>query len=142
MQSDPGVIALLIKAFCSLPAEQAFNPVGKERLSPLLLKESSSEATNAWTGLALWGNASNNAALTTEATWMLSSEAQSTLAYWTNIDLSQPAYAGFSHQVVSLNWGGTSASWARNTQCRSGTRTLPSTSSSSTGDFPGWLLSS
>ncbi len=66
-------------------------------------QESSSEATNAWTGLASWATASGNAAM---ATWMLSSEAQSTLAYWTNPDLSQPAYAGFSHQVVSLNWGG------------------------------------
>ncbi|MCW2812034.1 MAG: 1,3-beta-glucanase [Friedmanniella sp.] len=69
-------------------------------------QESSSEAVTAWTGLALWGKASDNAPLTTEATWMLSSEAQSGLAYWTNFDPAQPVYQGFGHKIVSLNWGG------------------------------------
>ncbi len=69
-------------------------------------QESSSEAITAWTGLALWAKASGNADLTTEATWMLSSEATSGLAYWTNFDKSQPVYEGFGHQITSLNWGG------------------------------------
>ncbi len=69
-------------------------------------QESSSEAVTAWTGLALWGKASGNEPLTTEATWMLSSEAQSGLAYWTNFDAAQPVYNGFGHKIVSLNWGG------------------------------------
>lgn len=69
-------------------------------------QESSSEAVNAWTGLALWAKASADPALETEATWMLSTEAQSALDYWTNFDASQPVYAGFDHHVVSLNWGG------------------------------------
>ena len=69
-------------------------------------QESSSEAITAWTGLALWGKASDNAALVTEATWMLSLEAQSGLAYWTNFDPAEPVYSGYGHKIVSLNWGG------------------------------------
>jgi endoglucanase Acf2 len=69
-------------------------------------QESSSEAVTAWTGLALWAKASGNANLETEATWMLSSEAHSGLAYWTNFDASQPVYAGYGHKIVPLNWGG------------------------------------
>jgi endoglucanase Acf2 len=69
-------------------------------------QESSSEAVTAWTGLALWAKASGNANLETEATWMLSSEAQSGLAYWTNFDASQPVYSGYGHKIVPLNWGG------------------------------------
>jgi endo-1,3(4)-beta-glucanase len=69
-------------------------------------QESSSEAITAWTGLALWAQASANPNLETEATWMLSSEAQSGLAYWTNFDSSQPVYSGYGHKIVPLNWGG------------------------------------
>jgi endo-1,3(4)-beta-glucanase len=69
-------------------------------------QESSSEAVTAWTGLALWAKARENAALETEATWLLSSEAASGLAYWTNFDASQPVYAGYGHRIVALNWGG------------------------------------
>jgi endo-1,3(4)-beta-glucanase len=69
-------------------------------------QESSSEAVTAWTGLALWGKASGNANLIAEATWMVSSEAQSGLAYWTNFDTSQSIYSGYGHKIVALNWGG------------------------------------
>lgn len=69
-------------------------------------QESSSEAVTAWNGLALWAKATGNANLETEATWMLSSEAQAGLAYWTNFDSSQPVYAGYEHKIVPLNWGG------------------------------------
>jgi len=69
-------------------------------------QESSSEAITAWTGLALWAKASANPNLQTEATWLLSSEAQAGLAYWTNFDQSQPVYSGYGHKIVPLNWGG------------------------------------
>jgi endo-1,3(4)-beta-glucanase len=69
-------------------------------------QESSSEAITAWTGLALWAKASDNADLQTEATWMLSTEAQAGLAYWTNFDTAEPVYEGYGHQITSLNWGG------------------------------------
>jgi endo-1,3(4)-beta-glucanase len=69
-------------------------------------QESSSEAITAWTGLATWAKSSGNDALATEATWMLSTEAHSGLAYWTNFDTSEPVYSGYGHKIVPLNWGG------------------------------------
>ncbi len=69
-------------------------------------QESSSEAVTAWNGLALWAAASDQTELATEAQWMLSAEAASALAYWTDFDLSEPVYDGFEHNVASLNWGG------------------------------------
>ncbi len=67
-------------------------------------QESSSEAVNAWNGLALWADATGNASLRTEARWMLSSEIASTRADWIGGDLS--AFTGFQHEIVSINWGG------------------------------------
>jgi endo-1,3(4)-beta-glucanase len=69
-------------------------------------QESSSEAITAWTGLAKWAKSSGNSALETEATWMLSTEAQAGLAYWTNFDTSESVYDGYGHKIVPLNWGG------------------------------------
>ena len=69
-------------------------------------EESSSEAVNAWNGLALWAKVSKNAPLETEATWMLSTETKAALDYWTNFDTSQPVYQGFDHKIMALNWGG------------------------------------
>jgi endoglucanase Acf2 len=69
-------------------------------------QESSSEAVDAWNGLALWGRTTDNPALTTEATWMLSAEAASAKADWTNFDRSDPVYSGYPHGVVGINWGG------------------------------------
>jgi endoglucanase Acf2 len=69
-------------------------------------QESSSEAVTAWNGLALWARASGQEALETHATWMLSAEAASALAYWTNFPLEEPMYDGFDHTVTSLVWGG------------------------------------
>ncbi len=69
-------------------------------------QESSSEAITAWTGLAKWAKSSGNSELETEATWMLSTEAQAGLAYWTNFDSSEPVYDGYGHKIVPLNWGG------------------------------------
>jgi endo-1,3(4)-beta-glucanase len=69
-------------------------------------QESSSEAVTAWNGLALWAAASDQAGLQAEAEWMLSSEAASASAYWTDFDLADPVYASFDHTVTSLVWGG------------------------------------
>lgn len=69
-------------------------------------QESSSEAVTAWNGLALWAKASDNQDLLTEATWMLSAEAASARAYWTDFPLDAPVYDGFDHTITSLVWGG------------------------------------
>lgn len=63
------------------------------------------DQVNARVGRATWARAGGNEALRTEAGWLMSLEAQSD-ACWTDVDRSQPAHAGFDHQVVSLNWGG------------------------------------
>jgi endo-1,3(4)-beta-glucanase len=68
--------------------------------------ESSSEAVNAWNGLALWATVSDNSALKKEASWMLASEAASARSYWTDFDTSDPVYSNYTHSVVALNWGG------------------------------------
>ena len=69
-------------------------------------QESSSEAITAWTGLAKWAKSTGNAALEAEAVWMLSTEAQAGLDYWTNFDNAEPVYSGYGHKIVTLNWGG------------------------------------
>ena len=67
-------------------------------------QESVSEAANAWNGLGLWAAASGQGDLATEATWLLSTEAAAGRAYWTAPDLA--GFAGFTHQVTSIVWGG------------------------------------
>ncbi|GEL93725.1 glycosyl hydrolase [Cellulomonas composti] len=67
-------------------------------------QESSSEAVNAWNGLALWAAASGQDDLATQATWMLSTESAAARAYWTAPDLG--AFTGYEHEIVSLVWGG------------------------------------
>jgi endo-1,3(4)-beta-glucanase len=69
-------------------------------------QESSSEAITAWTGLATWAKSTGNTALEAEAVWMLSTEAQAGLDYWTNFDNAEPVYSGYGHKIVTLNWGG------------------------------------
>ena len=69
-------------------------------------QESSSEAATAWNGLGLWAQASGNDGLAEQATWLLSAETSSALAYWTDFSLDDPVYEGFDHTIASLNWGG------------------------------------
>jgi endoglucanase Acf2 len=76
-------------------------------------QESSSEAVDAWNGLALWAAVTGNAGLKSEATWLLSAEAASAKAYWTNFDTTASVYTGFEHGVIGINWGAKrdSATW-------------------------------
>jgi endoglucanase Acf2 len=69
-------------------------------------QESSSEAVSAWNGLALWASASSQPRLESQAKWMLSAEAASSKAYWTDFPLDSAVYRGFDHTVTSLVWGG------------------------------------
>ena len=68
-------------------------------------QESSSEAVAAWNGLALWAQATANVPLEQEAVWMMSAEAASANAYWTNFDIIDPVYRDYHPSIVSLNWG-------------------------------------
>jgi endo-1,3(4)-beta-glucanase len=65
-------------------------------------QESSSEAVNAWNGLALWARVTGDETLAAQATWLLSLEAATAGAYWVQPTLP----AAFDHEVVALNWGG------------------------------------
>ncbi|QCR44754.1 1,3-beta-glucanase [Curtobacterium sp. SGAir0471] len=67
-------------------------------------QESSSEAVSAWNGLARWGAVSGSSTLESTGTWLLSNEAASAQRDVLDPDLS--AFPGFTHRVVSLNWGG------------------------------------
>ncbi len=66
-------------------------------------QESVSEAVNSQAGLALWARAIGDSALTAEADWMLSLEAQASRAYWLEPDLS--GFPGYKHRISVLNWG-------------------------------------
>jgi hypothetical protein len=93
-----------------LPALRSFDPYaghswasGRSIFADGNNQESSSEAVNAWNGLALWARADGNRALARQATWQLSLEAASARAYWLQPrDLPK----GYGHSFVSLNWGG------------------------------------
>jgi hypothetical protein len=68
-------------------------------------QESTSEAVNAWVGLTLWADATKNAPLRAQATWMLAGEQDSAVRYGLRPDRKDPALAKFDHEVVSLTWG-------------------------------------
>jgi endo-1,3(4)-beta-glucanase len=97
----------------SFPDRRAFDPYWSHSwasgYSPFAdgnNQESSSEAVTAYAGLSLWAAATGDDALGDEASWMLSAEASSALAYWLNPDLTGPTSAGYDHAIVSLTWGG------------------------------------
>ncbi|QNN51310.1 glycosyl hydrolase [Nocardioides mesophilus] len=93
-----------------LPALRSFDPFtghswasGTSPFADGNNQESSSEAVNAWNGLALWARADGHDQLARQATWQLSLESAAASAYWL-----QPEHLpqGFDHPFVSLNWGG------------------------------------
>jgi endo-1,3(4)-beta-glucanase len=94
----------------ALPALRSFDPytghswaAGRSEFADGNNQESSSEAINAWNGLAAWAEADGNRALARQATWQLSLEMASARAYWL-----EPRHLpkAFDHSIVSLNWGG------------------------------------
>ncbi|SHJ92648.1 Glycosyl hydrolase family 81 [Tessaracoccus bendigoensis DSM 12906] len=66
-------------------------------------QESSSEAVNAWAGLALWARARGDAELEKQAVWMHALEAEAALAYWLQPDVAE--FPGFGHLVFGMGWG-------------------------------------
>ncbi|WP_084618265.1 glycosyl hydrolase [Jonesia quinghaiensis] len=68
-------------------------------------QESSSEAVNAWNGLALWAAVSGDDELAALATWLLSLEAHSANTYWTNFERGDQVRSGYQHNIVPLVWG-------------------------------------
>lgn len=68
-------------------------------------QESSSEAANAWIGLAWWARATGNSGLASEAAWMLAGETRAALRYGLYLDGTDPVYHGYQHSIVSLTFG-------------------------------------
>ncbi|HEY8992431.1 MAG TPA: glycosyl hydrolase [Candidatus Microsaccharimonas sp.] len=69
-------------------------------------QESSSEAVNAWNGVALWGDLTKNTQLKDSAAWMLSNEAATAKAAWRTVDTSPSYLKNFTSPLTSLNFGG------------------------------------
>lgn len=69
-------------------------------------QESSSEAVNAWNGVALWGDLTKNTQLKDSATWMLSNEAATAKAAWRTVDTSPAYLKNFTSPLTSLSFGG------------------------------------
>jgi endo-1,3(4)-beta-glucanase len=69
-------------------------------------QESSSEAINAWNGVALWAKLTHNTQLISSASWMLSNEEATARAAWRTVDTSVPYLKNFTSPLTSLNFGG------------------------------------
>lgn len=67
-------------------------------------QESSSEAMNAWNGVALWGQLTHNSQLADSGTWMLASESSSAKKVWRSTPDKTPATSNFSSPLTSLNF--------------------------------------
>jgi endoglucanase Acf2 len=68
-------------------------------------QESSSEAINAWNGLAAWALAVGDTSASTQATWLLSHEVAAASAYWT-APPKNSNFQDYEHQTYGINWGG------------------------------------
>ncbi|MDB5167670.1 MAG: Endo,3(4)-beta-glucanase [Candidatus Saccharibacteria bacterium] len=69
-------------------------------------QESSSEAINAWNGIAKWAQLTNNAELQSSATWMLSGESATASAAWRTTDTDASYLKSYTSPLSSLNFGG------------------------------------
>ena len=95
------------------PVERNFDPYAAHSwaagLSPFAdgnNQESSSEAINAWNGVAAWGKLTKNSQLESSATWMLSSESAAAKAAWRTVDTSASYLKNYKAPLTSLNFGG------------------------------------
>jgi len=95
------------------PVERNFDPYAAHSwaagLSPFAdgnNQESSSEAINAWNGVAAWANLTKNNQLESSATWMLSSESATAKAAWRTVDTSASYQKSYKAPLTSLNFGG------------------------------------
>jgi len=69
-------------------------------------QESSSEAINAWNGVAMWADLTGNTQLKESAVWMLSNEAATAKAAWRTVDTSPSYLKDYTSPLTSLSFGG------------------------------------
>lgn len=67
-------------------------------------QESTSEALNAWYGLKIWGEASQNTSMADLGVWLFTQELAGTRAYW--FGANNPFPAGYNHPMASIVWSG------------------------------------
>lgn len=67
--------------------------------------ESSSEAMNAWTGLILWGQATNNTELRDLGIYLYTTEMNAINEYWFDVN-NENHHPDFTRETASMIWGG------------------------------------
>jgi len=95
------------------PIERTYDPYSAHSwaagLSPFQdgnNQESSSEAMNAYNGVALWADVIGNKTLKQNGQWMLSNETATANTAWRTIDTSASYLKNYTSPVASLNFGG------------------------------------
>jgi endo-1,3(4)-beta-glucanase len=68
-------------------------------------QESSSEAINAWYGMYLWSQVSNNKTLQTESIWLYEHETKAAQTEWLNVNTTANLGPTFQHTTAGIIWG-------------------------------------
>lgn len=101
------------EATADFPVQRNYDPYSAHAwaagLSPFAdgnNQESSSEAINAWNGVAQWAELTKNTKLQASGQWMLSNEAATADKAWRHVDTSSPELKQYTSPLTSLNFGG------------------------------------
>jgi len=101
------------ETYPEFPIERTYDPYSAHSwaagLSPFQdgnNQESSSEALNAYNGVALWADVIGNKTLKKNGVWMLSNETATANTAWRNVDTSASYLKNFTSPVASLSFGG------------------------------------
>ena len=101
------------ETYPEFPIERTYDPYSAHSwaagLSPFQdgnNQESSSEALNAYNGVALWADVIGNKTLKKNGVWMLSNETATANKAWRNVDTSASYLKNYTSPVASLSFGG------------------------------------
>lgn len=101
------------ETYLEFPVERAYDPYSAHSwaagLSPFQdgnNQESSSEAMNAYNGVALWADVIGNKTLEKNSKWMLSNETATASTAWRNVDTSAKYLSDYTSPVASLSFSG------------------------------------
>ncbi len=97
----------------NFPLERSYDPyaghswaAGLAPFSDGNNQESSSEAANAWNGVSLWGQITQNATLQQTGEWMLSFESATARSGWRAPNTTAADLSAYTSPVVGINFGG------------------------------------
>jgi len=101
------------ETYSEFPIERTYDPYSAHSwaagLSPFQdgnNQESSSEALNAYNGVALWADVIGNKTLKKSGTWMLSNETATANTAWRSVDTKAEYLSKYTSPVASLSFGG------------------------------------